>query len=154
MLTQHSLFRTIRRVDYFTSVDLKDAFFHVPIVERHRKYLRFAFQNKAYEFCVLPFGLSLSPWTFTACVNAALPPLREKGIQIYSYLDDESHAHQNGDRSPPNTGLPHKLEEKRAVASWPLPVRTDLLSQEGGEIFHLSPHKWKLVAWFLNGNVC
>ena len=39
MLTLSSLFKSIR-LDLFTSVHLKDAFFHVPIVERHRNYLR------------------------------------------------------------------------------------------------------------------
>ena len=88
MLTLPALFKAIRLGDYFTSVDLKDAFFHITVVERHRKYLRFAFQDGAYEFGVLPFGLSLSPRTFSMCVDAALAPLRREGIRIFVYLDD------------------------------------------------------------------
>ena len=88
MLRLPRLFQAIRDGDHFTSVDLKDAFFHVSVVERHRKYLRFAFEEVVYEFCVLPFGLSLSPRTFTLCVDAALAPLRKKGIRIFVYLDD------------------------------------------------------------------
>ncbi len=42
-----------------------ERFFHIPTVERYRKYLRFTFQDKAFEFCVLPSGLSPSPWMFT-----------------------------------------------------------------------------------------
>ena len=37
---------------------------------------------------VLPFGLSLAPRTFTKCIDAALSPLRQKGIRILNYLDD------------------------------------------------------------------
>ena len=88
MLRLPQLFQAIRPRDYFTSVDLKDAFFHISVVERHRKYLWIAFQDVAYEFCVLPFGLSLSPRTFSLCVDAALAPLRAEGIRIFVYLDE------------------------------------------------------------------
>lgn len=33
-------------VDWFVSVDLKDAYFHVPIAPHHRKFLRFSFQGQ------------------------------------------------------------------------------------------------------------
>ncbi len=50
--------------------------------------LRFAFEGVAYQYTVLPFGLSLAPHTFTKCMDAALYPLRQKGIRILNYLDD------------------------------------------------------------------
>ena len=37
----------INQTNYFTTVDVKDAYFQIPKVERHRKYLRFALQEKA-----------------------------------------------------------------------------------------------------------
>ncbi len=37
-----------------TSLDLKDAYFHVPIYPEHRPSLRFAFQGHVYQFQVLP----------------------------------------------------------------------------------------------------
>ena len=58
--------------DWFTTIDLKDAYFHVEIAPEHRKYLRFAFQGIAYEYNRLPFGYSLSPRTFSKCVATAL----------------------------------------------------------------------------------
>ncbi|XP_056260073.1 uncharacterized protein LOC130186807 [Seriola aureovittata] len=57
-------------------------------LEGLRKYLRFFFQGNAYEYNVLPFGLSLSPRTFTKCMEAALTHLRRQGIHILNYLDD------------------------------------------------------------------
>ncbi len=66
----------------------KDAYFHVSILPTHRKFLRFAFGGKAYQYRVLPFGLALSPRTFTKCVDAALAPLRLQGIRILNYIDD------------------------------------------------------------------
>ena len=54
----------------------------------HRPFLRFAFQGQAYQFRVLPFGLSLSPRVFTRVVAAALSPLQAAGSKILPYLDD------------------------------------------------------------------
>ena len=88
MLRLSRLLSSIRRGDWFTTVDLRDAYFHIPIHRDHRKYLRFFFQGNAYEYTVLPFGLSLSPRTFTKCMEAALGPLRRQGIHILNYLDD------------------------------------------------------------------
>ncbi|KAL0152886.1 hypothetical protein M9458_051819 [Cirrhinus mrigala] len=78
----------IRSEDWFVTIDLKDAYFHISILPQHRKFLRFAFGGEAYQYRVLPFGLALSPRTFTECVDAALAPLRLQGIRILSYIDD------------------------------------------------------------------
>ncbi|XP_061098651.1 uncharacterized protein LOC133128861, partial [Conger conger] len=64
MLTHKRVMSSISQGDWFTLVDLKDAYFHVNIVQRHWQYLRFAFLGRAYEFTKLPFGLSLAPRTF------------------------------------------------------------------------------------------
>ncbi len=50
--------------------------------------MRFAFEGWAYQYKVLPFGLSLSPRVFAKVVEAALVPLRERGVRILNYLDD------------------------------------------------------------------
>ncbi len=52
-----------------------------------RRFLRFAFGGKAYQYRVLPFGLALSPRTFTKYVDAALVPLRLQGIHIINYIE-------------------------------------------------------------------
>ncbi len=88
MLTQRRIFQCIRPFDWFAAIDLKDAYFHVSILPRHRPFLRFAFEGRAYQYKVLPFGLSLSPRVFTKVLEAALVPLREAGIRVLNYLDD------------------------------------------------------------------
>ncbi|KAL0159961.1 hypothetical protein M9458_043686, partial [Cirrhinus mrigala] len=87
MLTVSQVVSQIRSEEWFVTIDLKDAYFHVSILPRHRKFLRFAFRGKAYQYRVLPFGLALSPRTFTKCVDAALAPLRFQGIRILNYID-------------------------------------------------------------------
>lgn len=74
--------------EWVTTINLKDAYFHIPIAEHHWRFLQFAFQGKHFQFRVLPFGLSLSPRVFTRVVAAALSPLQARGIKILPYLND------------------------------------------------------------------
>ncbi len=88
MLTMRTIMSQVQEGDWFVTIDLKDAYFHIQVVQRHRRFLRFAFGGKAYQYKVLPFGLALAPRTFTKCMNAALAPLRLQGIRVLNYLDD------------------------------------------------------------------
>ncbi len=88
MLTMKTIMSQIQGGDWFVTIDLKDAYFHIQVVQRHRRFLRFAFGGKAYQYKVLPFGLALSPRTFTKCMDAALAPLRLQGIRVLNYLHD------------------------------------------------------------------
>ncbi|XP_065137013.2 uncharacterized protein [Paramisgurnus dabryanus] len=88
MLTHKVLCQSIRPNDWFVTIDLSDTYFHIDIYPSHRKFLRFAYRGTAYEFQTIPFGLSLAPRVFTKCVEAALFPLRDRGIRILSYIDD------------------------------------------------------------------
>ena len=44
-----------------TSIDLKDAYLHIPINQDHQRWLRFHIKDQAYAFRCLPFGLSTAP---------------------------------------------------------------------------------------------
>nr|XP_013888376.1 PREDICTED: uncharacterized protein LOC106535818 [Austrofundulus limnaeus] len=88
MLTLRQLLNSSGPGDWFATIDLTDTYFHVAIHPDHRKFLRFAFEGVAYEYLVLPFGLSLAPCTFSKCVEVALSPLREIGVRLLAYLDD------------------------------------------------------------------
>ncbi len=88
MLMQKRIFGCVRPRYWIAAVNLKDAYFHVSIIPRHRAFLQFAFEGWANQYNVLPFGLSLSPCVFTKVAEAALIPLREQGIRILNYLDD------------------------------------------------------------------
>ena len=71
-----------------TTIDLKDAYLHVPIHPEHQRFLSFRYRGTDYEFVALPFGLSTAPRVFTRITRAALSFLRTKGIAIYGYIDD------------------------------------------------------------------
>ncbi len=69
MLTHRRMIKCIQPQDWFAAIDLKDTYFHVSILLRHRPFLRFAFEGRAWQYRVLPFGLSLSPRVFMKVVE-------------------------------------------------------------------------------------
>ena len=70
------------------SVDLKDAYFHIPIHPSSRDLLGFAFQGDTYRFKALPFGLKPAPRVFTRVVSTLAAFLRKRGLRLFTYLDD------------------------------------------------------------------
>ena len=64
MFTTSSVLSSVKKGDYVFKIDLQDVYFHVPIHPSSRKYLRFAFENRVYQFQVLPFGLNTAPQVF------------------------------------------------------------------------------------------
>jgi hypothetical protein len=88
METPASLRLALRPGDWAASIDLRDAYFHVTIHPRDRCWLRFVWREQVFQFKALPFGLSLSPWVFTAVVKELVSTARRQGIRIPAYLDD------------------------------------------------------------------
>ncbi len=88
MITWKQILPQICPGDWFMSLDLKDAYFHIQVGPHHRQLLRFAFEGVAYQYKVLQFRLSLASRTFTRCMDASLSSLRQMGIRILNYLDD------------------------------------------------------------------
>ena len=88
METTRDVRLAIRRNDWATSIDLKDAYFHVSIHQDFRKYLRFVWEGRTYEFRALPFGLSLAPLIFTKVVLEFIALQRLAGHRLKVYLDD------------------------------------------------------------------
>ena len=60
----------------------------MPIAKEHRIYLRFAWQNKVYEFTCLPFGLACAPRVFTKVMKPLIASLRQMGHESCDYIDD------------------------------------------------------------------
>lgn len=54
MQTLQSIISHLPRGDWLASLDLKDAYFHVPIRAQHRPFLRFEFLGQVFQFKVLP----------------------------------------------------------------------------------------------------
>ena len=88
METPETIRTSLQQGEWITSIDFKDAYFHIPIQEQSRKYLRFHVQGQTYQFKALPFGLSTAPLEFTVVVKEVKLMAIRKGITIHQYLDD------------------------------------------------------------------
>ena len=73
---------------FFTSLDMSDAYFSIPIEKSYRKYLKFYWKGNLYEFCALPFGISSAPRVFTKVVKVIFSQIRSFGISSFFYIDD------------------------------------------------------------------
>ena len=73
---------------WLASIDLKDAYLHVPMAKECWKYLCFAIDGKHYFYVVTPFGLSPAPMLFTRIVRVLVAWLRLRGVRLHAYLDD------------------------------------------------------------------
>ena len=51
----------------------------MPVLQSHRKYLRFHYKGLSYQYNVMPFGYTLAPLVFTRLLEKALVPLRREG---------------------------------------------------------------------------
>ena len=74
--------------DFMIKIDLKDAYFSIPIHPPHQKFLSFRWKHKTFQFTCLPFGLSSAPRTFTKVMKPVIAYLRSLGIRMVVYLDD------------------------------------------------------------------
>ncbi|GFU55218.1 retrovirus-related Pol polyprotein from transposon 17.6 [Trichonephila clavipes] len=78
---------TLQEAKVYSTLDLRNGFFHVDVDEDCRKYTSFIVPDGQFEFNKVPFGLSTSPGVFQRYVSSIFRDLTRKGIVI-SYLDD------------------------------------------------------------------
>ena len=88
MESLQSIKHLIHKNCFFASVDLKDAYFTVPVAKVHRKYLRFEWKGNLYEFTCLCFRLSSAPRIFTKLMKPVIVCLRRQGYTLVIYLND------------------------------------------------------------------
>lgn len=73
---------------FMGSVDLKDAYYSVNVDISCRKYLRFFWNDKLYQFTCLAQGISCAPRIFTKIMKPIFSHLRTRGYLSTYYLDD------------------------------------------------------------------
>ena len=88
METPETIRLSLKAGEWVTSLDFSDAYFHIPIAPRSRKYLRFFLFHQTFQFTALPFGLATAPLEFTKVVKEVKLMAQAKGIRIHQYLDD------------------------------------------------------------------
>ena len=70
------------------TIDLTDAYYTVPVAVEHRKYLRFFWRNRLFQYTCLPNGLASAPRYFTKLLKPVYSTLRSQGYLNVGYIDD------------------------------------------------------------------
>ena len=73
---------------YMASVDIKDAYYTVPIATEHQTFLKFRWRDKLYQYTCLPNGLASAPRILTKLLKPVFNILRQKGYLSSSYIGD------------------------------------------------------------------
>lgn len=82
-----NILNKLRDAKYLSSIDLKSAFFQIPLEESSRPKTAFAVYGKGlFEFCVMPFGLSNAPKTMVRLMDMVIGPSLEP--ESFVFLDD------------------------------------------------------------------
>lgn len=82
-----AILNKLRDACYLSSIDLRHAFFQVPLEKSSREKTAFGVYGRGlYQFCVMPFGLLNSPKTMARLIDMVIGPSLEP--YCYAYLDD------------------------------------------------------------------
>lgn len=73
---------------FMASVDLKDAYYSVPIALEDRKFLKFEWKGAYYQYTCLPNGLACAPRLFTKILKPIYAHLHSVGHVSMGHIDD------------------------------------------------------------------
>ena len=86
-MESNNVLNIIRSNVYMASIDLKDAFFSVPIHSTHQKYLKFTFDD-LFQFTCMPNGYGPAMKVFTKISKVPFGHLISLGYNSVVYVDD------------------------------------------------------------------
>jgi len=69
-------------------IDLKDAYFSIPLEEASQEFVTFEWKNRIYQFLCLCFGLAPAHRIFTKIMKVPIALMRKLMIRLIIYLDD------------------------------------------------------------------
>lgn len=82
-----SLMSRLSKTKYISSVDLKDAFWQIPLDSSSREKTAFVVPGRPlYQFTVMPFGLCNAPQRMSKLMDKVIP--QELKDRVFVYLDD------------------------------------------------------------------
>lgn len=77
----------LKDAQYLSSIDIKSAYWQVPVAENSKKYTAFTVPNRGlFQFRKMPFGLHNAPATWQRLIDKVLGPKLEP--HVFVYLDD------------------------------------------------------------------
>ena len=102
METPESIRTSLVPGEWVSSIDLSDAYLHIPIHLNSRKYLRFCHRSQVFQFTSLPFGLATAPRSLQIIKEVKLTAL-SRGLRLHQYLDDWLIRSQSQEEAQVNT---------------------------------------------------
>lgn len=88
METFESALKLVKKNCYFASVDLRHAYYSVPLSEEVQKKFRFQKLGKVYQYTSLPNGVACAPRLYTKLMKPVYASLRMLGHTNSGYIDD------------------------------------------------------------------
>lgn len=88
MDTFETALKLIKPNCYMASIDVRHAYYMVPIAEAQQIKLRFVFRNKVYQYVALPNGISCAPRQYTKLMKPVYATLRQLGHSNSGFIDD------------------------------------------------------------------
>jgi ribonuclease HI len=88
METVKSICSLLHKGAWTFSIDLTDAYFHIPIHPTSRKFLRICYGGRVFQFRALPFGISIAPWLFTKVLSSIKLGTDPRVLALFQYIDD------------------------------------------------------------------
>jgi hypothetical protein len=82
METLQSALNLISENCYFASVDLRDAYYTVPLAEEYKKFFKFRWRGQLFCFQAAPMGCAPVPRLFTKLTKPIMARLHEQGHSI------------------------------------------------------------------------
>ena len=122
METPESIRTSLIPGEWVASIDLSDAYLHIPIHPHSRKYLRFCHRSQVFQFTSLPFGLATAPQVFTMIVKdvklmalskGLSPPIPGRLADQVSIPGGSPSEHSGSGRSDPVLGMDHQSTKIR-----------------------------------------
>lgn len=121
METLSSILALVTKGCFFTKIDLKDAYYSIPVRDQDQNLLKFRHRGNLYKFTCLPNGLCHGPRKFTKLLKPPLSSLREQGVTIAAYLDDCLNMDQNSTPCSDNNSLAVSTLQKCGFTVHPEP---------------------------------
>ena len=88
METSESIRASLIPGKWVSSIDLSDAYLHIPIHQNSRKHLWFFHNSQVFQFTSLPFSLATAPQVFTMIVKEVQLMALTRGVRLHQYLND------------------------------------------------------------------
>lgn len=122
MLQMHEILKSLHGAVYFSTLDLRSAYWKVDVDPESIHKTAFATQNNQYEFLRFPFGLKNSAATFQMLINTVLAELLGKICLVH--IDDTivysnillTHLHSNSSHEV--RGLTLNLKKCQICHPW------------------------------------